>query len=200
MKILLVGASGTLGKRLFEAFSSRHEVLRASATRSDVLVDFTDPASVKAFYEQAGAFDALIAVAGSGYIGPFSQTTEEHFYKGIRSKMMGQINLVLHGQHYINPGGSFTLTSGILADDPIRGGAVLTAINCAVNGFVLAASGELVTKGVRINAVSPGMVEDSVEELGPLFPGHTPVAMHRVIDAYVKSVEGIRTGEIIKVH
>ncbi len=200
MKILLVGASGTLGKRLFEAFSSRHEVIRASATRSDVQVDFTNPASVKAFYAQVGAFDALIAVAGSGYIGPFSQTTEEHFYKGIRSKMMGQINLVLYGQHHINPGGSFTLTSGILADDPIRGGAVLTAINCAVNGFVLAASGELVTKGVRINAVSPGMVEDSVEELGAFFPGHTPAAMHRVIDAYVKSVEGIRTGEIIKVY
>jgi NAD(P)-dependent dehydrogenase (short-subunit alcohol dehydrogenase family) len=200
MKILLVGASGTLGKRLVEAFSSRHEVIRASATRSHVKVDFTDPASIKAFYAQVGAFDALIAVAGSGYIGPFSQTTEEHFYKGIRSKMMGQINLVLYGQHHINPGGSFTLTSGILADDPIRGGAVLTAINCAVNGFVLAAAGELVTKGVRINAVSPGMVEDSVEELGAFFPGHTPAAMPRVIDAYVKSVEGIRTGEIIKVY
>jgi NAD(P)-dependent dehydrogenase (short-subunit alcohol dehydrogenase family) len=200
MKILLVGASGTLGKRLFDAFASRHEVIRASATRSDVKVDFTDPASVKAFYAQVGAFDALIAVAGSGYIGPFSQTTEEHFYQGIRSKMMGQINLVLYGQHHINPGGSFTLTSGILAEDPIRGGAVLTAINCAVNGFVLAASGELVTKGVRINAVSPGMVEDSVEELGALFPGHTPAAMNRVIDAYVKSVEGGRTGEIIRVY
>lgn len=114
--------------------------------------------------------------------------------------MMGQINLVLYGQHYISHGGSFTLTSGILADDPIRGGAVLSAINGAVNGFVLAASGELVTKAVRINAVSPGMVEDSVEELAPFFPGHTPASMPRVIDAYIKSVEGIRTGEIIKVY
>jgi NAD(P)-dependent dehydrogenase (short-subunit alcohol dehydrogenase family) len=200
MKILLVGASGTIGKRLYDAFSPRHEVIKASITRGDVKVDFTDPASVKAFYAQVGPFDALVAVAGSGYIGPFDQTTEEHFYKGIRSKLMGQVNLVLYGQHYIKPGGSFTLTSGILADDPIRGGAVLTAINCAVNGFVVAASGELVTKGVRINVVSPGMVDDSVAELGPFFPGHTPAAMPRVIDAYVKSVEGIRTGEIIKVY
>ena len=131
---------------------------------------------------------------------PVADLTEEHFYQGFRSKMMGQINLALIGQKYLNSGGSITLTSGILAEDPIAMGAVLSTVNGAVNGFVVGAAGEMFKQGIRINVVSPGIVEDSMEAIGGYFPGHNPVPMEKVVNAYVKSIEGIITGEIIRVY
>jgi NAD(P)-dependent dehydrogenase (short-subunit alcohol dehydrogenase family) len=199
MKIILVGATGTIGRHVYAELSSRHEVIRASLNKGDLKVDITSADSIKSMYEEAGKFDALISVAGGGFMAPFADLNEEGFYKGIKNKMMGQINLVLIGQKYINTGGSFTLTSGILSEDPIRNGTVLTVINSAVNGFVLAAAEEIGNE-VRVNVVSPGLVEDSYQNLGKFFPGHSPVSMDKVTRAYLKSVEGIRSGEIIKVY
>jgi NAD(P)-dependent dehydrogenase (short-subunit alcohol dehydrogenase family) len=130
---------------------------------------------------------------------PLQEMKGEDFMSGIYSKLMGQINLVLAGQHTINAGGSFTLISGILAEDPIQNGVSLSVVNGAINSFVIAAANEL-KNDVRINAVSPGLVEDSYEAMGKYFPGHNPVPMNRVVNAFVKSVEGVRTGEIIKVY
>lgn len=200
MKILVVGASGTLGSHITRTFESDHEIVAISRTNSSITMDMTDSTSIEAMFTHIGNFDALICAAGGGHMGPFSTTSEDDFYKGIKSKMMGQINLVLTGQHFIREGGSFTLTTGILSDDPIRNGANLTTINAAVNGFVLAASGELLRKGVRVNAVSPGLLQDSAEALGDYFPGHTPVKADRVMDAYKKSVLGTCTGKILKVY
>ena len=111
---------------------------------------------------------------------------------------MGQINLVMLGKTKINEGGSFTLTTGILHRDPIREGTALSMVNSAIHGFVLGASIEL-KKGIRINAVSPELVEDSATELGPYFPGHVPVPMKDVVQGYLKSIEGFGTGQIIEV-
>ncbi|SDL10138.1 NADP-dependent 3-hydroxy acid dehydrogenase YdfG [Catalinimonas alkaloidigena] len=199
MKILVVGGTGTLGKVVVEALRKKHEVITAGSKSGDVQVDITDLASIQQVFEQVGTLDALVVTAGGAAMAPVQQLTEAHFYKGIRSKMMGQINLALVGQTYLNPGGSITLTSGILAEDPIANGAVLTTINSAVNGFVLGAAGELVKSQLRINVVSPGLVEASAEALGEYFPGHVPVPMAQVASAYVKSVEGILTGQIIRV-
>jgi NAD(P)-dependent dehydrogenase (short-subunit alcohol dehydrogenase family) len=197
MKVIIVGASGTLGKRLVERLSPKHDIIKASKN-GDVKVDITSRVSIENMYREVGKFDALINVAGSGYMGSFETTTEENFYQGIRSKMMGQINLVMVGKDYISDNGSFTLTSGILTHDPIPNGTVLSVINHGVNGFVIGASPEL-KRGVRLNVVSPGLVEDSYEALGKFFPGHTPVEMKKVVNAYVKSLEGIIRGQIIEV-
>ncbi len=111
---------------------------------------------------------------------------------------MGQINLVMIGKDFINDNGSFTLTSGILSKEPIRNGAGISFVNGAVNSFVISASVEL-QKGIRINAVSPGLVADSHAKLGAAFPGHLPVSMEHVAQGYVKSVEGASTGQVIEV-
>jgi NAD(P)-dependent dehydrogenase (short-subunit alcohol dehydrogenase family) len=163
-----------------------------------VKVDISSRESIERMFKEVGKFDGLISVAGSGYMGPFQTTTEENFYQGIRSKMMGQINLVMVGKDYISENGSFTLTSGILSHDPIPNGTVLTVINNAVNGFVIGAAPEL-KRGIRLNVVSPGLVEDSVESLGKYFPGHAGVEMKKVVNAYQKSLEGIVNGQIIEV-
>ena len=198
MKIIIIGATGTIGKVVTEELSKRHEVIKASRTKGEVQVDIQSPKSIEAMYKRIGKFDALVSATGEGHFGPLNKATDKDFRKGIDSKLMGQINLVLIGQRYINAKGSFTLTSGILGEDPVLRGSNLSMVNGGINSFVIAAAIEL-QNDVRINAVSPGVVEDSPENF-PLFPGHVPVPMDNVVAAYVRSVEGALTGKIIKVN
>lgn len=198
MKIVIVGATGTIGKTVAEALQDEHEIIRVGSKSGDIQTDITSPESVEKLFKQTGNFDALISTTGNGYFGPLSSATLADFDKGIRSKLMGQVNLVLTGQHYINPGGSFTLTSGILSYDPVATATNLSLINGGLNSFVISAAIEL-EKGVRINAVSPGVVEDSPGYF-KFFPGHVPVPMSRVVAAYIKSVLGKINGQVIEIH
>jgi|WetSurMetagenome_2_1015567.scaffolds.fasta_scaffold469706_2 NAD(P)-dependent dehydrogenase (short-subunit alcohol dehydrogenase family) len=199
MKILIIGANGTIGKKVSAEFSKRHEIVKAERESGDVKVDIESSKSIENMYQQAGKIDAVIVVAGESYFGDFQTMSEENVYVGIKSKLMGQVNVVLIGQKYINDGGSFTLTTGKLSNDPVKYSSATSLVDGALNSFTLGASREL-KRSIRINAVSPELVEDSEKELGSYFPGHIPVDMKRVISAYVKSVEGCRTGEIIKVN
>lgn len=198
MKIIIVGATGILGSKITEELGKRHEIIKVGSKSGDIQVDITDSESIRALYKKVGSFNALVSATGSGYFGPFDQMTEEDFYKGIRSKMMGQINLVMLGKDLIEEGGSFTITSGILHNDPVPGGVGLSFVNGALNSFVLAAANEL-KRGIRLNVVSPGLVEDSEKELGAYFPGHIPVSMKRMVSGYVKSVEGFLSGQVIEI-
>lgn len=197
MKIILIGATGTIGKHVAGALEKDHQLVKAGSKSGDVQVNITDPESIKAMFEKTGAFDALICVAGDGHFGPLEKMTDADFRVSVNSKLMGQVNLVLIGQHYINPNGSFTLTSGSLADDPVVMGASLSAVNGAIDGFVRGAAIEL-KNGVRINVVGPGVAEESPGYF-PFFPGHEPVSMRRIMLAYVKSVLGAQTGKTYKV-
>lgn len=197
MKIIIVGASGTIGKHVAKALEKDNEIVKVGSKSGDFQVDITDSSSIKKLYDKVGAFDALVSAAGDGHFGPLSKMTDADFRKSVNSKLMGQVNLVLIGQHYINAKGSFTLTSGILSEDPVVLGASLSSINSAVDGFVRGASIEL-EKGIRINSVAPGVVEESPGYF-PFFPGHIPVTMHQVAQAYVKSVVGAHTGKVFKV-
>ncbi|MGM9477598.1 short chain dehydrogenase [Pedobacter sp. GSP4] len=198
MKIIIVGATGTLGKKVSDAFAKKHEVIRVGNTKGDIQVDITNEDSIRAMFEKAGSFDALISTSGKGPFAPIKQMTGEVFKSGLLDKLLGQVNLVLIGQHYINKGGSFTLTSGILADQPVAAGAALSAVNGGLNSFAIAAAPEL-ENGIRINAVSPNVVEDSPAYFDS-FPGEIPVTMDKVVKAYEKSTLGIITGQIIKVY
>jgi NAD(P)-dependent dehydrogenase (short-subunit alcohol dehydrogenase family) len=110
--------------------------------------------------------------------------------------MMGQINLVLIGQHYINPKGSFTLITGALTNEPQKNFANASAANAAVEGFVRAAAIEL-ENGIRINAVSPTVIENSPHYFS-FFPGEVPVTMKQLEYGFRKSVFGANTGQVIK--
>jgi NAD(P)-dependent dehydrogenase (short-subunit alcohol dehydrogenase family) len=197
MKIIIIGATGTIGKHITKALQKDHEVIKVGSKSGDLQVDISSAESIENLYKQIGSFDALISTTGNGHFGPLKTMTEKDFKVGLDSKLMGQINLVLIGQHYINPKGSFTLTSGILSDDPVLLGANLSAVNGAINGFVRAAAIEL-ENGIRINTVSPGVVEESPVYF-PYFQGHIPVTMDRVTQAYVKSALGALTGQIFQV-
>ncbi|NQX56913.1 short chain dehydrogenase [Pedobacter panaciterrae] len=196
MKIIIVGATGTMGKYLSTAFEKEHEIIRVGSGSGDFQVDITAVESIENLFRQTGSFDALISTAGPTHVGPWKKMSDKEFRKGVEGKMMGQINLVLIGQHYINPKGSFTLITGGLTYEPQLNFANASAANGAVEGFVRAAAIEL-ENGIRINAVSPTVIEDSPQYF-PYFPGEIPVTMKALEYGFRKSVFGANTGQIIK--
>jgi len=147
-------------------------------------------------YKQTGKVDAVISTAGNVHFGPLTEFTEEQFMLGLTDKVMGQINVVLEGLEYVNDNGFFTLTTGILNRDPIRMGAGAATANGAIDGFVVGSAIEM-PRGLRINVVSPGLLDVSEKRYGSFFPGYERVAADRVGLAYTKSVEGPSTGQII---
>src|SRR5882757_4463292 len=191
MKIIIVGASGTMGKHLANAFEKEHEIIRAGSKGADIQVDITSAVSIENMYKQAGDFDAVICTAGPTYVGPWKKMTDKEFRKGIEGKLMGQINLVLIGQHYIARKGSFTLITGALTHEPQLNFTNASAANGAVEAFVRAAAIEL-ENGIRINAVSPTVIENSPQYF-PFFPGDVPVTMKNLGYGFRKSVLGAGT-------
>jgi len=199
MKVLIIGGNGTIGKRIVSYFKETHEVIIAGRTQADVLVDIADSDSIKAMFEKTGTVDAMVCIAGEAKWADFKTLSEEDYYIGLRSKLMGQVNLVRIGQNYLNVKGSITLSTGILADDPVVKTASAAMVNGGIHSFVQAAALEL-DRGIRLNAVSLGVVEDAYEKYKSYFPGHNPISTAKVINAYVRSILGKTSGTIIRVY
>lgn len=197
MKILLVGANGTLGRAIADTLQ-HHEILAAGRRSADYPVDITDDASVEALFARTGPLDAIVSAAGALHFGPLQSMKPSDFAIGLNDKLLGQVRLALLGQHHLNDGGSITLTTGIVAEEPIRAGANASAVNAAVEGFVRGAAFEL-ARGLRINAVSPNVLTESWPDYGPFFPGFEPVSAARAALGYQRSVEGIQSGRVFKV-
>lgn len=199
MKILVVGASGTIGKEVTKKLERDHDVIRAGRSSADVSVDITSADSIKNMYEQIGKIDAVVNAAGGATFSPLTELTPDKNEKGIQSKLKGQINLVLLGLDYVNDNGSFTLTTGIMMDDPILQGASAAMANGGVKAFVKSAAIEM-PRGIRINSVSPNAVQESWERLRGFFPGFEAVPASSVALAFKKSVYGAQTGQNYEVY
>lgn len=194
MRVLLVGGGGTVGKAALSGLK-KHDVVVAGRSAA-LKVDLMDEASIRAMFEQVGAVDAVVSTTGHTHFGPLAEMTSDQFRKGLNDKLMGQINLVLIGQHKVKDGGSITLTTGVTNRDVIRKGANAAAVNGALDAFVKSAAIEM-PRGIRINTVSPGLLEESAVAYDGFFPGHEPVSSARVGLAYAKAVEGALTGQVI---
>ena len=194
MKILLIGAAGTIGSAVDKELSQRHEVIRIGRSSGDVRVDISDSDSIRRLFEQTGKFDALICAAGNVTFAPLGEMNADSFALGLKDKLMGQVNLLLIGREYANDGASFTFTSGILNRDPIRTGASAALVNGALDAFVKAAAIEL-PRGLRVNSVSPTVLLEAMDSYAPYFRGYKPAPGADVALAYAKSVEGLQTGQ-----
>lgn len=198
MRVLVVGASGTIGRAIVAELEQRHEVIAAGRSSGDVRTDITDSEAIRAMFESVGSVDALVSATGKVKFAPFEDMGAEDYELGLKDKLMGQVDLVLVGRDYLSDGGSFTLTTGVLDRDPIRQGTSASMVNGAINAFVAAAAIEM-PRGQRINVVSPGVIEEAMEDYGPYFRGFEPVPAARAALAYAKSVEGAQTGQVYRV-
>ena len=198
MKIILIGAAGTLGSAVDKALKTRHEIVKVGRKSGDLQVDITDPASIEQFFSKVGDFDAVVSTTGDVHFGPLAEITQDKFQIGLRSKLMGQVNLVAFGLKHIRDGGSFTLTTGQINEDPISVGASGAMVNGGLEAFARSAAIEL-PRGLRINIVSPTVTEESWPAFGPFFPGQKPVPASEAARGYVKSVEGMQTGKVYRI-
>lgn len=195
MRVLVVGATGVIGRAIVSALEPRHEVVAVSHRAGPLTVDLVDAASIERLYEKVGRLDAVVCAAGATRFRPLSELSEEDFRFSLLHKLLGQINLVRLGVRRVESGGSFTLTSGTLARRPSPGGAAVAVANAGVEAFVASAAIEL-PRGIRINAVSPGWVAETLKKMGHRPEGGTPAAA--VARAYVEAVEGNANGSVIE--
>jgi NAD(P)-dependent dehydrogenase (short-subunit alcohol dehydrogenase family) len=198
LKIVVIGASGTIGKEVSKSLEAKgHEVIKVSRSSGDFQADIQDKKSLEALFKQVGTFDAVANAAGDVVSGTIESLTDEDFSFALGNKLMGQINVVRTALPYITNGGSFTLISGILTDEPILGGTIGTLVNGGVEGFVKALSYEL-PRSLRINCISPNVLTES-EAYHAYFPGFIPVDGWKVARAYERSILGIINGRIVNV-
>ncbi len=194
MRILLIGATGTIGKAIAAALSRRHEVLLASRQQAPLHVDIADPASIRSLYAQVGKVGAVISAAGQARFKPLDELSDADFRFSLDNKLLGQVNVIRHGLGSVADNGSITITSGVLAQQPMRGSGAVSLVNAGLEGFARAAALEA-PRGIRINVVSPPWVTETLQALGMPLQGGLPAAT--VAQAYVGSVEGTATGQVI---
>jgi len=197
MKIIVIGATGTIGAKVADALSAKkHEVIRASRN-GDIKVNLDDPATIRALFERVNDVDALVSCAGNAAFKLFSQLTDADNQLGLRSKLMGQVSAARIASEHLRDGGSITLTTGVLAMHPIRGSASVSLVNAGLEGFVRAAALEI-PRRLRINTVSPPWVKETLVKLGmDPAPG---LSAADVAKAYVAAVEGSQQGAILDPH
>lgn len=199
MKIIVIGATGTIGNAVSEQLiASGHSVIPVGGHSGDLTVNIASETSIIELFEKVGPFDGLICAAGAAYAGPLKNMGRDDFYKGIESKLMGQINLFMLGKSYISNPGFFTLTSGNLAEEAKTDSAGLGLVNGALNGFVINAGLET-PQGIRLNVVSPSILKESVASYGTS-PGRMPVPAADVAAAYLKTVNENINGQILRVY
>ena len=194
MRILLIGASGTIGSAIATALGGRHDLILASVQKSPEQVDIADAASIRALYARVGRVDAVVSAAGRAAFKPLTELADEDFTLSLSNKLMGQVNLVRLGLASVADGGSFTLTAGYLARHPIPGSGAVSLVNAGLEGFGRAAALEA-PRGIRVNVVSPPWVTETLQKMGR--PATGGLAAATVAEAYVSSVEGTITAQTI---
>jgi NAD(P)-dependent dehydrogenase (short-subunit alcohol dehydrogenase family) len=193
MKVIIVGASGRIGSKITEALSQEHEIIRVGSRSGDIVCDYTDERSVGAMFQQAGTFDALIAVAGGdSQFRRYSELTDDDYRFGFERKFLAQVRLVRLGEAYIRDNGSFTLTSGFLSHYPNEASIATGPLNASVDTFVRNTA-PLLPRNIRINVISPApIVEPGQERLGLVTAAQTA-------EFYVDAVEGDFSGMVLRV-
>ncbi len=193
MRVVVVGATGTIGSAVVEALGS-HDVIRVGSSSGDVRADISRPESVRELFRATGPVDAVISCAGSARFRPLAELSDDDFAFSLANKLMGQVNLVRFGMEHVRDGGSFTLSSGVLSQVPMPGSAAISLVNAGVEAFARAAALEA-PRGIRVNAVSPPWVSETLTAMGQDPSGGLPAAT--VARAYLASLEEEINGTVI---
>jgi NAD(P)-dependent dehydrogenase (short-subunit alcohol dehydrogenase family) len=195
MRILVIGATGTIGRKVVEALQVGNDIVPVSLSHTPITVDLGDPESIHAMYAAVGQVDAVVSAAGKAKFATFDTLTDEDLAFSLGNKLMGQVNLVRFGLGHVADGGSFTLTAGFLARSPMPGATAISLVNAGLEGFARGAALDL-PRRIRINVVSPPWVTETLEALHRDPSGGLPAAV--VARSYVESVTGTESGAVIE--
>jgi NAD(P)-dependent dehydrogenase (short-subunit alcohol dehydrogenase family) len=192
MKIIIVGASGKIGKEVDKKLSDSHDIVRVGVRSGDVKCDYTVPESVRDMFENIGEFDSLISVAGGdSTFKPFADLDDDDYRYGFERKFLGQIRFLKFGENFVRDKGSFIFTSGFLSQYPNPASIATGPLNAAVDTFVKNTA-SLLPRGIRINVVSPAPIVEPGQESQGL------VTVAETAELYVEAVESDVTGQILR--
>ena len=195
-KIIVVGATGKLGRVVVEGLRKDYEVIRAGRSGPDLKIDAFDFESVSDIFASVGPFDGLVSCIGGTPFKTFEELTMDDFAAGLSTKCFSQLNLAKAAIPFLSENGSITLTSGIIGDEPIIAGSCAAAANGALNMCVSTLAAEYAGK-LRINVVSPSIIENSVDHYGMLFDGFEPSSNESIIHAYRRTISAPITGRVM---
>ncbi|WP_299003907.1 short chain dehydrogenase [uncultured Shewanella sp.] len=195
MKIVLIGATGTIGKAVAKELTA-HDVISVGFNQGDYQVDIEDRGSIESFFKKIGQVDAIISTSGNIAFAPVTELNYEQYKLTIDSKLMGQLNIFQIGKEYVRPGGSITLSSGVLAQNPMSGGAAVSLVNAGLDAFAKAAAFEL-GDTLRINTVSPHFVTETMEMMGMDSSGG--ISATDTAKAYIYALNSNETGQVFDV-
>jgi NAD(P)-dependent dehydrogenase (short-subunit alcohol dehydrogenase family) len=192
MKIIIVGASGRIGKEVDKALSGSHEIIRVGTRSGDVQCDYTVPGSIHDMFEKIGAFDSLISVVGGdSTFKPFTSLEDEDYRYGFERKFLGQIRFLKFGENFVRDKGSFVLTSGFLSNYPNPASIATGPLNAAIDTFVKNTA-PLLPRGIRINVVSPAPIVEPGQESRGL------VTAEETAKLYVEAIEKNISGKVLR--
>ena len=195
-KIIVVGSTGRLGRVVVSGLED-YEVIRAGRSGPDLKIDALDFESVSNVFASVGSFDGLVSCIGGTPFKTFEELTMEDFATGLSKKCFSQLNLAKAAIPFLTVNGSITLTSGIIGDEPILAGSCAAAANGALNMCVSTLAAEYAGK-LRINIVSPSIIENSVEDYGMLFDGFEPTSEKRIIEVYRRTISAPISGRVLR--
>ncbi|MFN3195697.1 MAG: short chain dehydrogenase [Chlorobiota bacterium] len=192
MNILIIGATGTIGKEVAKlSVEKGHKVISASR-KLEPSINIDDSTSLDNYFSESPSLDAVICVAGNASFGSLEDLSDNQISLGIKSKLLGQINLVKKGLRKINPGGVIILTGGMLAYNPWPETSNIAMVNAGLDGFVKAISLELKDEK-RVNIVHPPLISETAEAMG-MDPSPWPSA-RMVAETYISNLESKSKGE-----
>lgn len=132
------------------------------ALKADVLSS-GDLKGVAAKVQQAfGGLDIFFANAGIAYVTPLATTTEDQFDRLMDTNVKSVFFSVQAIEPIMNEGGSIILNTAWLNQVGVPGRAALSASKAAVRSFARTFSAELRSRQIRVNAVSPGLIETPI--------------------------------------
>lgn len=195
-KVVVIGASGTIGKAIVKELSSDTEIIAVNHSSGDFQVDLSDYQSIVQLFKDVGPVDGVIVAASRGVVfKPVNEMTTQDYINSTQQKLFGQLTVALEATKALKDGGSITLTTGVMNRDFVAGGSAAAMVNNAVEGFVKAASLDL-PRGIRMNVVSPFLLTESIDSYGKLFPGFETIPSEKAARAFRKSVYSIQTGQV----
>ena len=162
--------AGHEGAKVFIASRDAGKIAEAAKTigATSAPIDVRDEDDVARFFAENGPFDHIAFTAGDweGFApGPLADLDIEKAAERLKTRFWGAVAVAKHGATQLPPGGSYTITNGMLAHRPRKGMPTVTASACAAEGLARGLAVDLAP--VRVNCVCPGLIQTEMWDSFP---------------------------------